>query len=146
MTHHRVGMASHALIFSPDGRLLTIKRDGNPYLRGFWSIPAGHVESGETALSACARELMEEVGLDISTEDLRFVLVQQKSGTDGEERVDFFFVATCSRPDLAHAASPREVADIRWSIPDKLPEPFAPYVAAALAYIREGATFSTWGL
>jgi 8-oxo-dGTP diphosphatase len=146
MTHHQVALASHALIYRSDGQLLTIKRDGNPYLRGFWSVPAGHVEAGETATEACVREVREEVGLLLAPSDLRFVLVQQKSGSDGEERVDFFFATNCTRPADVHRASTREVADICWSPPDLLPEPFAPYVAEALLRVNEGVRLSSWDM
>lgn len=144
--HHQVALASHALIYRSDGQLLTIKRDGNPYLRDFWSVPAGHVEPGETATDACVREVHEEVGLLLSPYDLKFVLVQQKSGSDGEERVDFFFATHCTRSATVRRASTHEVAAVRWSPPDLLPQPFAPYVAEALLRIKEGHLLSSWDM
>jgi 8-oxo-dGTP diphosphatase len=146
MAHHVVSMAAHALIYSPEGQLLTIKRDGNPYLRGYWSVPAGHIDAGETAALACVREVREEVGIHLAIPDLQFVLVQQKSASDGEERVDFFFAATCSRPENAHRASKREVAALQWSDPGDLPQPFAPYVEHALNRIREAVLLSYWDM
>ena len=146
-TAHRVGMAAHLLLFDGDGQLLVIRRGVTGYLDGYWSVPAGHIEPGETAAAACARETAEEVGLVLDpAEDLRFALVQMKSGVDGEERVDFFFTARPRRVQVPRIASPREVAGLRWVLPDALPEPFAPYVFSALDAYEKGRNYSTWGL
>ncbi len=36
---------------------------------GYWTLSKGHIEEGETAEEAAARELKEEIGLDIKVED-----------------------------------------------------------------------------
>jgi mutator protein MutT len=46
-----------------DGRLLMIRRGHGP-AAGYWSIPGGRVESGETMAEALVRELAEETGLE----------------------------------------------------------------------------------
>lgn len=45
-----------------DGHTLLVKRR-NPPNAGLWGFPGGHVEWGETALEAAARELLEETGV-----------------------------------------------------------------------------------
>ena len=45
-----------------DGYLLMLER-AQGMMIGFWSVPGGHVESGETPQDAAARELCEEAGL-----------------------------------------------------------------------------------
>ncbi len=50
-----------------DGRfLLTSRPQGKPYA-GYWEFPGGKLEAGETVEQALARELHEEIGLDIAT-------------------------------------------------------------------------------
>jgi ADP-ribose pyrophosphatase YjhB (NUDIX family) len=44
------------------GEVLLVRRAKEP-AAGLWSLPGGHIEPGETALEAIARELMEEAGL-----------------------------------------------------------------------------------
>ena len=44
------------------GRVLLVQRK-NPPDAGLWGFPGGHVEPGETALDAAARELLEETGI-----------------------------------------------------------------------------------
>jgi ADP-ribose pyrophosphatase YjhB (NUDIX family) len=42
--------------------VLLVKRGKGAY-RGFWSLPGGAIELGETAMDAATRELLEETGL-----------------------------------------------------------------------------------
>jgi len=52
-----------AIIFEGQSVLL-IKR-GQPPLEGYWSLPGGAQEAGETVEEALAREIREETGLEI---------------------------------------------------------------------------------
>jgi 8-oxo-dGTP diphosphatase len=45
-----------------DGYILMLER-ARGMMIGFWSVPGGHVEPGETPQEAAARELFEEAGL-----------------------------------------------------------------------------------
>jgi ADP-ribose pyrophosphatase YjhB (NUDIX family) len=45
------------------GRLLLIQRGTEPG-RGYWTLPGGRVERGETMAEACVRELYEETGIE----------------------------------------------------------------------------------
>lgn len=144
--YHRVALAAHALVYDTGGRLLVIRRSGTKYLDGYWSVPAGHIDEGETAVGACVREVGEEVGLTLAADELEFLLVQQKSAKDGEERVDFFFKATWDGSEQPRVGAPYELDAVRWVYPTDLPEPFAPYVLSALRAISGQRRLSTWGL
>lgn len=137
-------MAAHAIITSVDGRMLVIRRRGTGYLDGYWSLPAGHVDESESAVAACVREVAEEVGIKLHAADLQFLLVQQKSAADGEERVDFFFATLSAAP--AVVAAPGELDSVAWVMPGMLPSPFAPYVESALDAIARGDRIAYWGL
>jgi 8-oxo-dGTP pyrophosphatase MutT (NUDIX family) len=144
-SEHLVASAAHLFMFDADGRLLVIRRNTTGYLDGYWSVPAGHIDAGETAAQACAREALEEVGLRMDPARLRFELVQQKTAADGEARIDFFFSCDLRPGDEPTVAAPREVDRVAWAPPGDLPQPFAPYVTAALRARARGRAYETWG-
>ena len=54
-----------AVIERPDGAFLLAQRpEGKPYA-GYWEFPGGKIEPGEEVRSALARELKEELGIDV---------------------------------------------------------------------------------
>ncbi len=55
-----------AFIFSSDNKLLMGKSLNGGMYPGFWIVPGGGVDEGETKLEALKREMLEEIGLDIS--------------------------------------------------------------------------------
>ncbi len=57
---------------SPAGRLLLVRTEK---WRGFWGVPGGKVERGESLQEALRREFLEEVGLELS--NVRFALFQE---------------------------------------------------------------------
>lgn len=53
------------VLMQPDGRfLLTSRPVGKPYA-GYWEFPGGKLEVGESVAQALARELREELGIQI---------------------------------------------------------------------------------
>jgi mutator protein MutT len=52
-----------AIILDRD-RVLLVER-GKPPLQGYWSLPGGVLETGETLEEGVRREIMEETGLEI---------------------------------------------------------------------------------
>ena len=54
------------LILQPDGSLLLGQRpEGKPW-EGWWELPGGKIEPGETVLEALARELQEELNIRVT--------------------------------------------------------------------------------
>jgi 8-oxo-dGTP diphosphatase len=55
------------VVLSPDGRqvLLGQRPAGKPYA-GWWEMPGGKLEAGETVLQALGRELREELGIEVT--------------------------------------------------------------------------------
>lgn len=53
------------ILLDDTGRVLLAQRPAGKHLAGFWEFPGGKLEAGETPLAALARELREELGIDL---------------------------------------------------------------------------------
>jgi 8-oxo-dGTP diphosphatase len=51
------------IVRSTDGRVLLAQRTARQVAAGYWELPGGKIEPGETPSAAASRELYEEVGL-----------------------------------------------------------------------------------
>lgn len=94
MSNHKSNqiVVAGALIFG--GALLVAQRERPPELAGLWELPGGKVAAGESDEAALARELHEELGVDVTvgsrigadvvlnaTTTLRAYVVTQTGGT-----------------------------------------------------------------
>lgn len=57
---------SAVALIDADGRVLLSKRPEGKPMSGLWEFPGGKLADGETPEQALARELEEELGLDVS--------------------------------------------------------------------------------
>jgi 8-oxo-dGTP diphosphatase len=59
------GKTSTAIIPYPESKILLIKRNTIPF-KGYWALPGGRMDSGETIEQTIVREVKEETGLDVT--------------------------------------------------------------------------------
>ncbi|CAG9180484.1 NUDIX domain-containing protein [Cupriavidus pinatubonensis] len=74
-TPRKVTEVAVGVLVQPDGRFLLAQRPGGKPYEGYWEFPGGKLEPGETVEAALARELHEELGLDI-TECVRWHVLE----------------------------------------------------------------------
>ena len=73
-------ITTDCVLFDKKG-VVFIRRKFEPY-KGWFALPGGFVEIGETVEQACVREIKEETGLDICINDLELVGVYSDSLRD----------------------------------------------------------------
>jgi len=129
MTHwqdrHKVIPAVYILL-RKDNQILLLKRQNTGYRDGEYSLPAGHLEGGESAVAAAVREAKEEVGIRIQSEDLHLVHTQHRVAEGGDhERISLFFETKKWQGEPKNA-EPHKCSELLWAGPDDLPSNLVP--------------------
>jgi len=78
------------LLLINDNKIVLSRRYNTGFHDGEYSFPAGHLEGNETLTQAMVREAKEEIGVEISPEDLKLVHVMHRKEPN-EEKLNFFF-------------------------------------------------------
>ncbi len=128
MTRARFPTTVH-LFFIRGHEILLSRRLNTGYRDGEYSVPAGHLDGGETVVAAGCREGLEEVGVPLVEDDLAFSGVMHR--IEDEERVDFFFVVRSWTTEPFNN-EPAKCDDLRWFDLDALPQNTVPYVRQAI--------------
>ena len=131
----------HLLLFR-GAEVLLLRRLNTGYRDGEYSLPAGHLDGGETVIAAGVREASEEIGVQIPPEALTFSSVMHRH--EGEERIDFFLVVERWEGE-PYNAEPEKCDDLRWVSLSFLPLNTIPYVRRALENHRDGKRFDEFG-
>jgi len=131
--------ASAALITDPSDRVLLVK----PNYRDLWSLPGGILEHGEPPHVGCAREVAEEVGLQITVGPL--LVIDWAPPDQQRPRPFVFFVFDGGQvgPDPQIRLQEEELDDYRFTAPGEmtsyLPKFMLARYAAALHARATGA-------
>lgn len=130
------------LLFLRGDQILIARRQNTGYRDGEYSVPAGHLDGGETVVAAGIREAGEEVGIQLAASDLEFAGVMHR--LEDDERVDFFLLVRAWDGEPVNT-EPEKCDDLRWVNVASLPQNMVPYVRRALANLRNGRIFDEFG-
>ena len=106
--------------------ILLMRRSDN----GFWGLPGGYVDPGESVAQAAAREVLEETGWSVEVGRLVGVYsdparqVIDYGGGDRVQAVNLCFEALALEP--GEPTTPEETLEIGFFVWNALPEPFVP--------------------
>jgi ADP-ribose pyrophosphatase YjhB (NUDIX family) len=139
----RFPVAVHVLLLRGD-RVLLVRRQNTGYEDGKLSVPAGHLEPGESVTAAALRETLEEVGLTLWPDRLRVAGVMHRKSDD--ERIDFFLAYRLEDGDAEpENHEPEKCSELAWSDLTRLPADTVPYVRRGIENYRRGAWFDEFG-
>lgn len=94
-------------------QILLCRRNIEPR-KGFWTLPAGFMEEGETLQQGAARETLEEAGVQVQAGKLLSMI-----SVPHISQVHIFFLAEMAGPQ--HAGSTSESSEIRLFAPADIP-------------------------
>lgn len=130
------------LLLTREENVLLGLRQNTGYCDGMWSFPAGHVEEGEPASRAMAREAEEELGIRIEPKDLRPVHIMHRQSN--RWNVDIFF--TCSKWEgQVENKELDKCAKLAFFPMQSLPDPMVGYNKEVLEAVRQQIFYSEPG-
>ena len=114
-----------AVIRDAEGRLLTVRKRGTAR----YMLPGGKREPGEDDLAALAREVFEELGVQLASAELFGVFEAPAANEPGATVLSHAYLATVAG-DIAIQA---EIDDLLWIDPAAPPDvPIAPLLLAEI--------------
>ena len=121
-----------------EGQVLLVHRSPNRHVYpDVWDLPGGHIEAGETELAALAREMHEELGVQITTGSATHLCQLQVGRGDESVRFSAWFVDEWQGTPAN--AAPDEHDEIRWFRREELPPLIHEPIGTALSEAMRGA-------
>lgn len=102
-------------LFNARGKVLLSQRPPGKHMEGYWEFPGGKIEAGETPLEALARELDEEIGIEVK--QARPLIRLRHAYPDRTVILDVYIV-------LGFGGRPRscENQELAWVAPEDMPK------------------------
>jgi 8-oxo-dGTP diphosphatase len=75
-----------AVLYHSDGRILIAERPPGKHMAGRWEFPGGKVAAGESEADALARELREELGVEVAESRPFMRLTHSYRAASGDDR------------------------------------------------------------
>jgi 8-oxo-dGTP diphosphatase len=101
-----------ALIFRR-GRVLLVERGREP-LKGYWSLPGGVLETGETLEAGLRREVREETGLEVKVSRLFEVFERIMPDEKGRSEYHYVLLDYLCRANSGALAAGDDVSRVEW--------------------------------
>ena len=117
------GKTSTAVIPFPQNKILLVKRKTVPF-KGYWALPGGRMDSGETIEQTVIREVKEETGLDV--EVVRKIGEYIEKGVKDEVEYEYYptsFLVNAVGGEIKKQES--EIQEIKIFSLKHLPKPLA---------------------
>lgn len=136
--------AVHIILIN-DNKILLQKRKGSKLWPGYYALPAGHIDEGETQYDALVREAKEELGIEINLSDIinNYVVLRRNffeiDGKMLEPYIDYYFEIK-KYNGVPKIIEEDKCDELLWADVNNLPEPFINYEGVFL----EDKTITTY--
>lgn len=113
---------AHVWLVNSKNQVLLQKRSSNlrVYPNLWANTASGHVKAGESPEEAILRELLEELGLEITKDDLKFGFTDKNQDIENNNQIDYIYFVKKDIPNLEILIFDKnEVSEIAWHDLDK---------------------------
>lgn len=136
MERFKIPVGIFIMLRRNDEVLLQLRK--NCSFAGNYGFVGGHLDGNEKIIDAAIREAKEEVGVDISQENL--VLKTVCHSNKGEEYLQFYFECNRWSGDIKNK-EPNKCERIEWVKWNNTPSNTCPYLKQAIEMINKGVKF-----
>ncbi len=131
------------LLLRKDNKVAFVLRSNTNWMNGYYGLPSGKVENGESFTAGAIREGLEEVGVTVTHSSLTHIHTMHRNSGD-MTWVDVYFEASKWEGEVTNA-EPHMHSEVVWLDLKDLPENVIPPVRAALESIAAGEPYSEHG-
>ena len=132
----------YLIIRNEEKQILLQRRQGTKLWSGFLALPAGHIDEGENAYDAVIREAKEELGIEISINNIIDTFVVNRRNKSLLPYYDVYFEIDNYTGELK-INEPEKCSELVWSDINNLPEDMIDFEIEAIKNNQKGVKFST---
>ncbi len=136
--------AAYIVFMRNEDEILLSRRFNTGYEDGNYSLPAGHIEHGETAIDCIIREAKEEVGVTVQASDVAIAHVMYRLAPHQDRDRICFVMRVVSWQGEPKNMEADKCDDVSWFKIDALPENTIPYIRFIIGNIAKKITYSEW--
>jgi 8-oxo-dGTP diphosphatase len=122
------------------GQIFLLRRANSGFMDGYYALPGGHQQAGESVEDAARRECEEETGI-CNASLLPACVMPYRSGR--HQGLNFIFEATAWSGE-PRMAEPELFSHAVWAATARLPEPHTGWIPDVLRLRAEGAWFKEY--
>ena len=129
------------ILYNDKQELCLLRRFNTGYMDGTYTVPAGHLEEGESLQQGSHREGLEEIGINITKSKLVHTAYRERR--NDRIYIDVFF-EVLEYTEKVSNTEPDKCDEIIWVSKDNLPSAMAPSLRYALEAIFNGDIYSEY--
>ena len=131
----------YLIIRNENKEILLQRRQGTKLYPGFLALPAGHIDQGENAYDAVIREAKEELGIEISINNIIDTFVVNRRNKSLLPYYDVYFEINNYRGEIK-IREPEKCSELIWCDINALPEDMIDFEIEAIKNNQNGIKFS----
>ena len=131
----------YLIIRNKKNEILLQRRQGTKLWPGFLALPAGHIDEGENAYEAVIREAQEELGIEISINNIIDTFVVNRRNKSLLPYYDIYFEINNYNGKIK-IQEPEKCSELVWYDENNLPEDMIDFEIEAIKNNQNGIKFS----
>lgn len=102
-------------VINGKGQVLLQKRSANKrYNSNKYALCAGHVQAGEKLENAMIREIQEEIGVEVTAENLHQYQEREFSIRASNSHITYFYYLICDKDEEDFIIQEEELSEVKW--------------------------------